>query len=213
MTKSFNLLFALFFIHFSALSQIDFGAYRHRSDSLRKQTDSIFTSPGASPLDEKERVLFDSLSYFPWDSAWVIPAFFYATPQELPFKMKTTTDRLPAYVKHGELHFTIQDRKFKLSVYRNIELSLKPGYQHYLFLPFSDLSNGSETYGGGRYIDIRGPLDGEVVIDFNLAYNPYCAYNAKYSCPIPPAENHLSIPVLAGVKSYEHKTKREKRKK
>ena len=77
-----------------------------------------------------------------------------------------------------------------------------PAYKNYIFLPFTDDSNGFETYGGGRYLDIDKPEDGvrKIVLDFNIAYNPYCAYSDAYSCPIPPRENNLSVKILAGAK-------------
>jgi uncharacterized protein (DUF1684 family) len=79
---------------------------------------------------------------------------------------------------------------------------LEEAYVDYLFLPFSDATNGNETYSGGRYIDLRIPTSDSVLIDFNKAYNPYCAYNPKYSCPIVPKQNRLPIPVRAGVKAF-----------
>jgi uncharacterized protein (DUF1684 family) len=116
--------------------------------------------------------------------------------------MPTTTDRKPLYVKYGELHFTIKGIKCQLNVYQNIDLSKKPGYADYLFLPFTDLTSGVESYGGGRYIDLRMQESKQWTINFNLAYNPYCAYNEIYSCPIPPQENDLKVEVKAGVKKF-----------
>ena len=102
----------------------------------------------------------------------------------------------------GRLVFRLQGRTFKLPVYQNVELSMQPEYVNYLFLPFTDRTNGAETYGGGRYVDLHGPLGQRVTIDLNNAYNPYCAYSDRYSCPIPPTENHLDTEVRAGVKKY-----------
>jgi uncharacterized protein (DUF1684 family) len=116
--------------------------------------------------------------------------------------MKTSTDRKPLYVKYGELSFTIDDRDLKLNVYKNIELSKKEEYKDYLFLPFSDLTSGKESYIGGKYIDLRIPKGDTIVIDFNTSYNPYCAYNHKYSCPKVPLENDLNIEIKAGVKKF-----------
>ena len=87
----------------------------------------------------------------------------------------------------------------QLTAYRNIDLSRLEGYRNYLFVPFTDLTNGESTYGGGRYLDLEGPLGNAVELDFNRAYNPYCAYGGAYSCPIPPIENHLGVAVRAGV--------------
>ena len=117
--------------------------------------------------------------------------------------MKTTTNRLPEYRKYGELKFSLEGKMLTLSVYQNLELTKKAGFEDYLFIPFTDLTNGDETYGGGRYIDFRmDQLKEKLVrLDFNRAYNPYCAYSKGYSCPIPPAENLLPVAIRAGVKS------------
>ena len=129
-------------------------------------------------------------------------AAFVRTEKEKPFEMKTSTDRKPLYVKYGELSFTIDGRDLKLNVYKNIELSKKEEYKDYLFLPFSDLTSGKESYIGGKYIDLRIPKGDTIVIDFNTSYNPYCAYNHKYSCPKVPLENDLNIEIKAGVKKF-----------
>jgi uncharacterized protein len=91
-----------------------------------------------------------------------------------------------------------------LNIYRNIDLSKKKEYKNYLFLPFLDLTSGNESYGGGRYIDMRIPKGNIITIDFNKAYNPYCAYNHKYSCPVVPDENNLNIEIKAGVKKFHN---------
>jgi len=135
--------------------------------------------------------------------AFVVKATFVPTPGQKSFEMPTTTERKPRYRKEGELHFVLQNDSLKLSVYRNLELSKRPGFENYLFLPFTDSTNGFESYGGGRYLDLQGPLSDTIIIDFNKAYNPYCAYNHRYSCPIPPQENHLPLRIEAGVLSYE----------
>jgi uncharacterized protein (DUF1684 family) len=118
--------------------------------------------------------------------------------------MKTTKERRPIYVKYGELAFTIDGKPLKLNLYKNIELSKKEEFKDYLFLPFSDTTNGKESYIGGRYIDMKVPKGDTVAIDFNTAYNPYCAYNYKYSCPIVPLENVLDIEINAGVKKFHN---------
>ena len=90
-----------------------------------------------------------------------------------------------------------------MNVYQNQELIKQEGFENYLFLPFSDETNGIESYGGGRYIDLRIPESNKLIIDFNSAYNPYCAYNDKYSCPIVPRENYLRTRIEAGVKKFK----------
>jgi len=117
--------------------------------------------------------------------------------------MNTTTGREPLYVKYGEAHFVFQEKEIVLNIYQNQGLLTQPEYQDYLFLPFTDVTNGASSYAGGRYIDLKIPESETILIDFNTAYNPYCAYNGRYSCPIPPEENHLDLKIIAGVKAYK----------
>ena len=118
------------------------------------------------------------------------------------FNMKTTTDRLSKERVFGILTFELKGKSFELNVYQGQELMQKEGFENYLFLPFLDNTNGTFTYGGGRYIDLEIPEGDIVEIDFNSAYNPYCAYNEKFSCPIVPGENYIDIDVEAGVKAF-----------
>lgn len=155
-----------------------------------------------SPLMKEDLKTFKSLDFFPINDKYIIEAKFIRTKKEKVFKMKTSTSRLPEYKKYGELHFTIDGVDCKLNVYQNIDLIKKPGFDDYLFLPFSDLTNGKETYIGGRYVDLRIQKGTTWKIDFNKAYNPYCAYNYEYSCPIVPLENDLNVEILAGVKKF-----------
>ncbi|WP_396147772.1 DUF1684 domain-containing protein [Flavobacterium sp.] len=155
-----------------------------------------------SPLTKEDLKSFKSLDFFPISDKYIVEATFLRTKKEKVFKMKTSTDRLPEYVKYGELSFTIDGVACKLNVYQNIELIKKPGFDDYLFLPFSDLTSGKESYIGGRYVDLRIQKGKLWTIDFNKAYNPYCAYNHKYSCPIVPLENDLNVEILAGVKKF-----------
>jgi uncharacterized protein (DUF1684 family) len=91
----------------------------------------------------------------------------------------------------------------QLTIYQNIDLMNQQGYEDYLFIPFNDLTNGMETYGGGRYLDVQQGEGDTLTLDFNKAYNPYCAYNPKYSCPIPPDENKLDVEIRAGEKNFD----------
>lgn len=156
-----------------------------------------------SPLLPEDRAHFSELERFRPDSRFKVVASFKPKAGK-PFGMKTTTDRLPQYQAVGQLRFTVAGKKERLTVFRNIDLAKKPGYEDYLFVPFTDLTNGEESYGGGRYIDLQAPLGKVVELDFNRAYNPYCAYGGKYSCPIPPLENHLEVQIEAGVKAFDH---------
>ncbi len=174
----------------------------HGETEFQRQLNADYKDATKSPLKDKDRKEFTGLDFFKFDSTYAVTAQFKRTPEAEPFKMKTTTERLPVYLKYGELHFTLKGKAFRLNIYQNQELMREAGYEDYLFLPFLDETNSFESYGGGRYIDARIPEGDTFVIDFNTAYNPYCAYNEKYSCPIVPRENYLKIRVEAGVKAF-----------
>lgn len=170
---------------------------------FQEELNASFKDPETTPLTSKDLMSFETLEFFPADTAFYVVAEFVRTPFETPFQMPTTTDRKPYYVKYGEVYFKLHGKHYNLNIYQNLELSTKPEYQDYLFIPFTDLTNGETSYSGGRYLDLRIPGDKTLIIDFNQAYNPYCAYNGDYSCPIPPEENHLDLPVTAGVMKFK----------
>lgn len=163
-----------------------------------------YADENESPLTKEDLKTFKALEFFEIDKKYRIIAEFERTPNAPIFEMQTTTDRLPLYKKFGIARFTLEGEKFELSVYQNQKLMADVAYEDYLFIPFNDTTNGSLSYGGGRYIDLEIPSkeSNTIVIDFNKSYNPYCAYNDKYSCPIPPSENNLQIAIPAGVKAY-----------
>ena len=196
-------LVSFFFGFFFLLSCAQDKQYISGETEFQKEINSEYKDASKSPLKAKDLKNFKGLDFFKFDSAYVVTARFIRTVEEKPFKMKTTTDRLPEYVKYGELTFELKGKEFKLNVYQNQDLMKKEGYEDYLFLPFLDDTNGEESYGGGRYIDMRIPEGDTLTIDFNSAYNPYCAYNEKYSCPIVPLENYLETEVRAGVKAFK----------
>ena len=117
--------------------------------------------------------------------------------------MKTTTDRLPNYVKYGVVEFELESKSHQLDIFQNLDILDDEGYEDYLFLPFLDSTNGEGSYSGGRYVEGKIPEGDTIVIDFNSAYNPYCAYNDKYSCPIVPRSNFIDGYIRAGVKAFK----------
>jgi len=197
-----GLFVALFFITISSFCQEKFDV--SAVETFQKKLNIEFADKDESPLTDEDRAVFNSLEYFPISAKYFVIAQFTRTENEKSFEMKTTKERRPIYLKYGELAFTIDEKPFKLNLYKIIELSKKEEYKEYLFLPFSDNTNGKESYIGGRYIDMKVPKGDRVVIDFNTAYNPYCAYNYKYSCPIVPLENVLDIDINAGVKKFHN---------
>lgn len=161
-----------------------------------------FSNPESSPLKVEDIEGFSGLEFYPIDIAYRVKADFVRTPDEKPFLMRTTTERLPEYVKYGEVHFKLKGEKLKLDIFQDTQHMSNAGYEDYLFLPLTDLTSGDGSYGGGRFLDVRIPTEETIILDFNKLYNPYCAYNDKYSCPIPPRQNDLMVRVEAGVKDF-----------
>ncbi len=169
----------------------------------QKEMNADYKDATKSPLKEKDRKEFKGLDFFKFDSTFVVTAKLTRTPDEKPFKMKTTTDRLPNYVKYGVVEFQLEGKSHKLDIFQNLDILEDEGYEDYLFLPFLDNTNGEGSYSGGRYVEGRIPEGDSIVIDFNTAYNPYCAYNDKYSCPIVPRANYVDAYLRAGVKAFK----------
>jgi uncharacterized protein (DUF1684 family) len=195
-------LFTLFL-----LVQLNFGFGQEKFDAssvtkFQEVINSEYADAKTSPLLAEDLAVFKTLDFYPINEKFFVIAKFVRTENEKPFKMKTTGERKPMYVKYGEAYFVLDGKDFKLNIYKNIELSKKEEYKDYLFLPFSDLTCGNESYIGGKYIDMKVPKGETMVIDFNTSYNPYCAYSHKYSCPKVPLENDLNIEIKAGVKKF-----------
>ena len=184
------------------IRQPDRSKYVSEIEKDRKQKDTEMLTDDKSPIPAEEKTTFKNLNYYKPKAAYRKEASFTRYDQATRFLMKTTTERLPEYSLYGKLSFIHKGKKYSLNVYQNIELVKKPGYEKHLFVPFNDETNGNKTYGGGRFLDLTETGADTLVIDFNLAYNPYCAYNHKYSCPIPPEENNLKIKIEAGEKKW-----------
>lgn len=170
---------------------------------FQQELNAEFKNPEESPLPDRFRIDFETLDFFEPDTNFIVTATLQRTPDALPFLMPTTTDRKSKEKVYGVVKFMLNGKEHALEIYQSPELIQEKGYEDYLFLPFTDLTNGSQTYGGGRYLDLRIPEGNTITIDFNRAYNPYCAYNRKYSCPLVPAVNNLAVEVLAGVKDFK----------
>lgn len=178
--------------------------YKQEILDYQKEMNQSFVNPEESPLTAEDLKQFKGLDFFPIDEKYKVEARFVLTKDSQAFKMKTSTDRLPVYTKYAEVFFKIEGTEFKLNVYQGESSKNSEAYKNFLFLPFTDASNGTESYGGGRYLDLMIPDGDKIIIDFNKTYNPSCTYNHKYSCPTPPRENDLDIKILAGVKAFDH---------
>jgi uncharacterized protein (DUF1684 family) len=171
----------------------------------RIEKDAKLVDSTTSRFNAEERAMFmkKGLQYFTPDLAYHVMADFVIDTSSPVFQMPTTTERKPNYRIYGYLHFIVKDTLCKLTAYQNMDFKNSPAYDNSLFVPFMDNTNGLYTYGGGRYIDINIP-DAEIsILDFNKAYNPYCAYSARWSCPLVPFENDLNVSILAGERSYK----------
>ena len=157
------------------------------------------TDPKSELLTQEEIDHFEGLSYYEIDTLYRIHATFTKRKGKR-FEMPTSTERTPIYRRYGYLDFKLKDSTYRLTVYQNCELKKNKEFKNYLFIPFRDATCQTESYGGGRYIDTEIPKGKILLIDFNKAYNPYCAYSIRYSCPIPPTENTLKIAIPAGEK-------------
>src|SRR5258706_15364479 len=151
----------------------------------REKVNKEFRDSNTSPLDPADKKKFAGLNYFAIDPAYRLTARFVKTEKPVIFKMKMTASPKMEYTTVGYVTFEYQGIGYKLTAYK------KPETGDAYFIPFSDATNGKETYESGRYVDFPIPTGDQVILDFNGAYNPYCAYSRRFSCPIPPPENHL----------------------
>jgi uncharacterized protein (DUF1684 family) len=169
---------------------------------FRKEINKQYGDEDKSPLKEADRANFKKLEFYDIDSEFAVQAKLDWFEKDSVFEMKTTTARLAKYRRSGVATFILDGNELELVFYQNVKGAANPLYKDYYFLPFKDNTNGEESYGGGRYIDLiidEGSADAQ--INFNVAYNPYCAYNDRYSCPIVPSENYINIEIKAGVKA------------
>ncbi len=170
---------------------------------FQKGLNEDFKDPETSPLPDRYRKDFESLDFFVPDESYIVKAYLERTPDSKPILLPTTTERKTTEKRYAYAHFELNGKKHQLEIYQSLDVMEEEGYEDYLFLPFLDDTNGSETYGGGRYIDLRIPEGDTLVIDFNRAYNPYCVYNKRYSCPLVPRQNYMKTKVMAGVKDFK----------
>ena len=201
--KQLSISICLFFLFTNCTQKAS--SFKDEVKQFQYKLNTQYASSEDSPLTKEDLKTFKSLDFFDIDETYKIEATFELTPNTPIFAMPTTTDRLPLYRKYGIATFNLNGENLELSVYQPQNSMTSFNNEDLLFLPFKDTTNGTTSYGGGRYIDLEIPEKDSktIVIDFNKSYNPYCAYNYKYSCPIPPRENNLPIAILAGVKAYE----------
>jgi len=172
----------------------------------QRELNAQYKDASSSPLKKRDLKKFNGLSFYPIDSSFVVTAKLERTPDSPVFKLPRTGGDKADYRQYGILSFEIKGKTYQLTLYQSIQNLTDPRYKDYLFLPFTDDTSGDGSYGGGRYMDVyksKIGSDDTVVLDFNNTYNPYCAYNDKYTCPIVPRKNHLDLAITAGVKDFK----------
>lgn len=163
--------------------------------TFRQRKDDFFKRDQHSPLLPEQKEEFAGLSYYDENPALRFEVDVQEFEQQDTITMQTSTGSVQDYIRWGRFTFEVDGESAALTVY------MAPGGG--FFLPFMDATNGDDTYDAGRYLEIEPLPDGRFLVDFNLAYNPYCAYNEYWSCPIPPKENRLSVPIRAGEKKFK----------
>jgi uncharacterized protein (DUF1684 family) len=161
--------------------------------AFRTEKDEFFGSHPQSPLTREQKKNFHGLNYFPENEALCLEVKVdeFQTKEEI--EIQTSTGDVQAYAKYGTFKFMVDEVEAELTIYQS---------EHGFFLPFVDSLAGTETYGAGRYLEPEPLPGGRFLVDFNIAYNPYCAYNEMWSCPLTPAENRLKVAIRAGEKLF-----------
>jgi hypothetical protein len=164
-------------------------------EANRAEKDHFFRSSPYSPLTD--RANFNGLDYYPPDPNLRLTLPLQRAENSEPLTFQTSTGDERVYYRLGTVEFEVDGQPAKLTIYKSDD-------HDELFLPFRDATSGQETYGAGRYLEPKELADGQILVDFNLTYNPFCAYSDDYSCPLPPFENHLTtIAIRAGEKAYK----------
>jgi uncharacterized protein (DUF1684 family)/lysophospholipase L1-like esterase len=166
----------------------------------QKELDDFYTDSTTSPLKREERISFHGHEFFEYNPSFKVEADINILENEPWFDMATSSGKSRKYRRYALATFDIDGKSFQLVLYQSQRLMKMEEYKDHLFLPFTDLNTGISTYGTGRFMDVSIPKGNSVVLDFNYAYNPYCAYTDGYSCPITPKENFIDIHVNAGIK-------------
>lgn len=190
------LLFAALLFADIATAQVSYASY------IKKYQEDYVANHEVVPNADKKHFHFFTPSV-----KYQVEALFTKLDDTTGFLMPTSGREPQRFFRYGNIRFSLNGKQLKLTIFRSKDLMNDPTYKNYLFLPFTDLTSGEDSYGGGRYIDLETTdiFNNKVIIDFNKAYNPYCAYASGYNCPIPPRENDLPVAVKAGEMNFGKK--------
>ena len=195
----------ILFVSLSTVAQST-DSFIQEAKSFQEELNLTYTNPDSTILSKKQLRKFKGLKFYPIDMKFRVSATLKRTESEVPFKMELSSGLTREYVQYGLLNFVLEGTDFEIPIYQSTYYRDHPEveYGNSLFLPFTDYTSGDGSYGGGRYIDfvLENIEEDRLIIDFNQAYNPYCAYATGYNCPIPPEANDLKIRIEAGVKDF-----------
>lgn len=195
--KKLSFLFVIFSLFLSAQTKKE---NLNAIKKFQKELNAEYLNPKESPLRGDNLTNFKKHPFFPANLKYRVTANFSKTENPVSFELPTSSGKFQSYQEFGTAEFEIDGKKYALKIYQNLRLIKMEKYKDHLFLPFRDETNSKETYGGGKYMDLKLPTGNTIVLDFNLSYQPYCAYNAfDYNCPIVPEENKLPLRIEAGV--------------
>ena len=168
--------------------------YPAKIAGIRAAKDESFKSDPDSPVPADKKATMVPLAYFPIDESYAVPATLEPAADRTRMQVPTSTGKMRSIERVGTLKFSIKGKSLRLTAF----VDLESREANRLFVPFSDLTSGAETYPAGRYMELDPTPTGIYVVDFNIAYHPYCYYSPDYDCPFPPKENRLEVPIRAG---------------
>ncbi len=170
--------------------------YSAKIAAIRAAKDESFKKDPDSPVPADKKATLLPLAYFPIDESYAVPASLEPSSDRSQIQVPTSIGKLRNLERVGALKFSVKGQSLRLTAFRDLESR----DANRLFVPFSDITSGTETYPAGRYMELDPTPTGIYVVDFNIAYHPYCYYSPEYDCPFPPKENRLSVPIRAGEK-------------
>jgi len=197
-----HILFLLLIIPVFMYSQSNNRHYKEIEEIKKFQQDlnTEYSDPKETPLRDENFAKFTKHPFFQIDLKYRVTAKFIKTENPQPFDLPTSSGTTQSYQEFGKATFSLDGKSFTVSIFQSLDLMKIEKYRDHLFLPFRDETNNKETYGGGKYMDLKIPNGNTIILDFNQSYQPFCAYNAHdYNCPIVPEENKLAVEIRAGV--------------
>lgn len=204
------ILFSLIIVPFFLFSQagLQKSAAVKEIRKFQKNLNKEYLDRKETPLRDENFTKFRQHPFFPVDLKYRVTAKFIKIENPQPFDLPTSSGKTKSYQEYGRATFDLDGKSYTLTIYQSLDLMKLDKYRDHLFLSFRDETNSKETYGGGKYMDLKIPAGNTIVLDFNQSYQPFCAYNAyDYNCPIVPEENKLAVEIRAGVMyedTYHH---------